>query len=79
MGHHEDESICGVGHNSQNLSQEGITSDAGDSKEKKRGVFDTRKKKIVMLCVALYWFICCCAFAMIAPFFPGEVSISNSE
>ena len=74
MVHREDSVGVGASY-SHNLSEEGITSDAVDSKEKKRGVFDTRKKKIVMLCVALYWFICCCAFAMIAPFFPGEVSI----
>ena len=40
----------------------------------KPGVFDTREKKLTLFCISLYWFIICCAYAMIAPFFPGEVS-----
>ena len=51
----------------------------GSDKEKtevKPGVFDTRAKKATMLCLSLYWFVICCAYAMIAPFFPGEVSHS---
>ena len=40
----------------------------------KPGVFNTREKKLTLFCISLYWFIICCAYAMIAPFFPGEVS-----
>ncbi|XP_065062785.1 MFS-type transporter SLC18B1-like [Rhopilema esculentum] len=34
----------------------------------------TRKKTIILFSISLYWFIVGCAFAMIAPFFPGEAS-----
>ena len=48
---------------------------AGDENvEVKPGIFDSRAKKFTLFCLSLYWFIICCAYAMIAPFFPGEVS-----
>lgn len=46
--------------------------------EVKKGIFDTKIKKLTILCISLYWFIICCAYSMIAPFFPGEVSSIDS-
>ena len=59
---------CEVGNES------GIDSkDEGNIEIKKGGVFDTKTKKLTIFCISLYWFIICCAYSMIAPFFPGEV------
>ena len=48
--------------------------DSDEKVEVKGGVFDTRAKKLTIFCISLYWFIVACAYSMIAPFFPGEVS-----
>ena len=53
---------------------EGRTGD-DEKVEVKPGIFNTRTKKFTLFCLSLYWFIICCAYSMIAPFFPGEVSI----
>ena len=45
----------------------------GDSDDEKKESMFTRKKTIILFSISLYWFIVGCAFAMIAPFFPGEV------
>ncbi len=43
--------------------------------KQKPSVFGTRRKKVVLFSISLYWFTVNCAYAMIAPFFPGEVSL----
>eukprot|EP00794_Sanderia_malayensis_P011822 gene11822-13046_t len=47
--------------------------------KKPPSVFGTRKKKIVLFSISLYWFTVNCAYAMIAPFFPGEAANKGSN
>ena len=44
-----------------------------DQKQKKK-LFRNRKDKVVLISVVLFYFSVFCAYGMIAPFFPGEVS-----
>ncbi len=45
--------------------------------ESKESVFGTRQKKFFLISLSLVWFTVNCAYSMIAPFFPGEVRISQ--
>ncbi len=45
-----------------------------EEKKSKESVFGSRQKRLVLISLSLFWFTVSCAYAMISPFFPGEVS-----
>ncbi len=45
--------------------------------ESKESVFGSRQKRLVLISLSLFWFTVSCAYAMISPFFPGEVRINQ--
>ena len=50
-----------------------IIDDTKKAGQKQVGTFDTKAKKFIITCIAMYSFIMSCAYSMLAPFFPGEV------
>ena len=43
--------------------------------DKKPKLFGNRRDKFILFAVSLFYFSVMCAYAMIAPFFPGEVGM----